>query len=126
MSVVLGQEVLNQGQTANSILAGHEGFGLVTFSAGLAGGVLASGPIYLLDLLVRVNGSVASVTLVQVVVVVLGQAVLAPITIAVSVALYFDLRARKEPGSVPSVPLTDAPALARPLPPTPETGTPWP
>jgi hypothetical protein len=108
---------------SRELVKGHFGH---TFSAGLAGGVLASGPIYLLDLLVRVNGSVASVTLVQVVVVVLGQAVLAPITIAVSVALYFDLRARKEPGSVPSVPLTDAPALARPLPPTPETGTPWP
>lgn len=36
MSVVLGQEVLDVGRTANSVLVGHEGFGLVSFTAGLA------------------------------------------------------------------------------------------
>ena len=36
MSVVLGQEVLYEGRTADSVLAGHDGFGLVSFLAGLA------------------------------------------------------------------------------------------
>ena len=36
MSVVLGQEVLKAGRTAESVLGGHEGFGLVSFIAGLA------------------------------------------------------------------------------------------
>lgn len=36
MSVVLGQEVLNAGRGPASVLAGHEGFGLVSFTAALA------------------------------------------------------------------------------------------
>jgi hypothetical protein len=36
MSVVLGQEVLDQGRTVDSFLEGHQGFGLACFSAGLA------------------------------------------------------------------------------------------
>ena len=36
MSVVLGDEVLARGRTPGSILAGHHGFGLVSFLAGLA------------------------------------------------------------------------------------------
>jgi hypothetical protein len=107
---------------SRELAKGHFGH---TFSAVVAGGVMAGGPIILVELLLRVNGSVASVTFVQVLVIVLVQAVFAPVAIAVSVALYFDLRARKEPGSVPFAPLTGAPTLAHPLPPTPETGTPW-
>jgi hypothetical protein len=36
MSVVLGQEVLDAGRTADSVLEGHNGFGLVSFMAWLA------------------------------------------------------------------------------------------
>jgi hypothetical protein len=36
MSVVLGQEVLDAGRSPMSVLAGHDGYGMVTFSAGLA------------------------------------------------------------------------------------------
>lgn len=36
MSVVLAQEALDAGRNAESILRGHEGFGLVCFTAGLA------------------------------------------------------------------------------------------
>ena len=36
MSVALGQEVLDAGRTVESVLSGHEGFGLVSFTAGLA------------------------------------------------------------------------------------------
>jgi hypothetical protein len=36
MSVVLGQEVLDAGRVAESVLAGHDGFGLASFPAGLA------------------------------------------------------------------------------------------
>ena len=36
MSVVLGQELLNAGRAAESALGNHEGFGLVSFTAGLA------------------------------------------------------------------------------------------
>lgn len=36
MSVVLGQEVLDADRTAESVLTGHDGFGLVSFAAGLA------------------------------------------------------------------------------------------
>lgn len=36
MSVVLGDEVLAASRTAESVLEGHEGFGLVSFLAGLA------------------------------------------------------------------------------------------
>ncbi len=36
MSVVLGQEVLDASRTAESVLAGHDHFGLVSFTAGLA------------------------------------------------------------------------------------------
>ena len=36
MSVVLGQEVIDDGRTPESVLEGHEGFGLVSFTADLA------------------------------------------------------------------------------------------
>jgi len=36
MSVVLGQEVLDAGRAAESVLVGHDDFGLVSFAAGLA------------------------------------------------------------------------------------------
>jgi hypothetical protein len=36
MSVLLGQDVLNQGRTAGSVLEGHQGFGLAAIAAGLA------------------------------------------------------------------------------------------
>ncbi len=36
MSVVLGQEILDGGRTADSVLEGHDGFGLVSFLAELA------------------------------------------------------------------------------------------
>jgi hypothetical protein len=36
MSVVLGQEVLADGRTPDSVLEAHEGFGLVSIGAGLA------------------------------------------------------------------------------------------
>lgn len=36
MSVVLGDEVLAAGRNASSVLDGHDGFALASFSAGLA------------------------------------------------------------------------------------------
>ena len=36
MSVALGEDVLNAGRTAESVIAGNESFGLVSFPAGLA------------------------------------------------------------------------------------------
>lgn len=36
MSVVLGQEVLDANRSVESVVQGHEGFGLVSFTAGLA------------------------------------------------------------------------------------------
>jgi hypothetical protein len=36
MSVVLGQEVLDANRTPESVLSGHEGYGLASFTAGLA------------------------------------------------------------------------------------------
>jgi uncharacterized membrane protein len=75
-----------------------------TFSAAWAAGIIVGGPSILLQLTLRVNGSVASFTFVQILVGVLLQALLAPFAIAVSVALYFDLRARKEPSAVDSAP----------------------
>lgn len=36
MSVVLGNEVLSAGRFPESVLAGHEGFGLAAFTAGIA------------------------------------------------------------------------------------------
>jgi hypothetical protein len=95
------------------------------FSASLAGGLLAGAPTIVLELLVHVNGSVAGYEFVQVLVLVLVQAVFLPIALAVSIALYLDLRARKEPGSVPTAPLTGPAAMMLPLPPVTETGNPW-
>jgi hypothetical protein len=36
MSVILGQEVLAAGRSAEMVLAGHVGFGIAAFTAGLA------------------------------------------------------------------------------------------
>jgi hypothetical protein len=36
MSVILGQQVLDEGRIADSVLEGHDGFGLVSFLAELA------------------------------------------------------------------------------------------
>jgi hypothetical protein len=107
---------------SRELVKGHFGH---AFSACFATGLLVGGSSILLELLARVNGSVASYTFVQVLVAVFVQAVCVPVSLGVTVALYLDLRARKEPGSVPSAPLRGAPGVTGPLPPATETGSAW-